>query len=402
MARFLLASSPEKGHVNPLAPLAQKLKDRGHRVLWLAVPEASPQMEALADEVLEPLSSLARPALATSGPELADLVRNPHCLRGWIRGLLLDPVPAQIEPVRAALRASAPDAIATDPMLYQVILAAHLERIPFGAVSSSLNPVTPEDLDVPHLHNIRSHAEERDQLFAGLGLTPRFRVCDFLPSTFTTVFSTTEYVSGIEVPPGVRLVGPSLPKRLRGDEPGFPWERLSKDKPLLYVSYGSQISYQPEIFWKVTEAARTLGVQVILSAGDLAGSPFPGDVIAVRYAPQLALLPRVSAMVTHGGANSVMEALSHGVPLLISPVCNDQPLQAFFLKRSGAGLALDLYQSSVAETRSALKLLLEEASPIRTAARRVQDSYRRQDGAEAAARLVESLVTGSREPEPGC
>jgi UDP:flavonoid glycosyltransferase YjiC (YdhE family) len=278
-------------------------------------------------------------------------------------------------------------------MLYQVILAAHLEGVPFGVVSSSLNPVTPEDLDVAHLRNIRSHAPARDQLFTSLGLGPRFRVCDFLASSFTAVFSTPEYVGGVEVPDGVRLVGPSIPLRQRGDEADFPWDRLSRAKPVVYLSFGSQISYQPEIFHKVAEAALPLGVQLVISAGDLSGTVFPGDVIAVGYAPQLELLPKVSFMITHGGANSVMEALYFGVPLLISPVCNDQPLQAFFLEKSGAGLCLDLYEATTSETRTAMERLLARRSSVRDSALRIRESYRASNGAAGVVNLVEGLLT---------
>ncbi len=38
-----------------------------------------------------------------------------------------------------------------------------------------------------------------------------------------------------------------------------------------------------------------------------------------RYVPQLALLQRATAFVTHGGMNSLMEAVWYGVPLVMVP-----------------------------------------------------------------------------------
>ena len=121
---------------------------------------------------------------------------------------------------------------------------------------------------------------------------------------------------------------------------------------------------------------------LVLVADEL--GPLPDHVLACRYAPQLALLPRTAAFITHGGANSVMEALHFGVPLLISPVCNDQFHQAHFVERAGAGRALDLSRSTVAECRRTLELLLYDEGTRRNLAR-VSASYRR-DGADEAAR----------------
>lgn len=392
--RVLVVTTAEKGHANPMAGVVQWLRREGARVGWLAVPEASPQLRALADEVFEPLAALPRPELVTGGEELARLVRDRVRLRAWLKALLVDGVEAQLPAVREAIRGFRPDAVATDPMLYQAVLAAHLEGIPFGGISSSLNPVTPEELEADHLDNVRSHAAERDALFLRHGLAPRFRVCDFLSPSFTTVFATRAYAGDVEVPDGVRLVGPSLPPEARGDEVPFPWERLPDGKPVVYVSFGSQIWYQPELFRKVADAAAPLGVTVVLNAGGLAGEDWPAHVVAVPYAPQLALLPRVSVLVTHAGANSVMEALAHGVPVLASPVCNDQPLQTWFLERSGAGRRVDLASAPVEATRDALAALLSEGSPCRAAARRIRDDYGRHDGAREAARLVLGLAGG--------
>ena len=89
-------------------------------------------------------------------------------------------------------------------------------------------------------------------------------------------------------------------------------------------------------------------------------------------------------MVTHGGANSVMEALSFGVPLLVTPICNDQPHNAHFVEQSGAGICLDLATASVPECRAALRALTA-AGPHREAAARIAASYATRDGAVIAA-----------------
>lgn len=385
-------SSAEKGHLNPLVGVAQCLLAEGHHVGWLTLPEPAPQLEALAVERVRIPGHVEAPPLVTGGAELSRLVRDEAVLRRWIRTLLLDAVPAQVEPVRAALRAFRPDRIGLDGMLYAGVIAAELEGLPYVGISSALTLLEPRELDSALMRNVRALQDDRRALFRGYGLDPQFRTCEALSPRANAIFATRAFVGdAVELPPATALVGPSIPRAPRGDECPFPWERLRTDRPVVYASFGSQISHQPELFRRIAVAAAPLGVQLVLSAGDLAADGFaaslPGDVLAVSYAPQLQLLPRVSAFVSHGGANSVMEALWQGVPLILLPVCNDQFVQAYFLGRAGCGVATG-GQPDVAQLRQALQACLDPAGEVRARLAAVQASYAQADGAAAAARLL--------------
>jgi len=399
--RMMLVTSPEKGHLNPMMGVAGWLRADGHEVGWLCLPEPSPQLAEVDVEVLHaqlPPPPPGGPALVTGGEALARLVRDEPALSAWIRTLLLDLVPAQIEPVRAVVRGYRPDVIALDGMQYAAVIAAHLEGVPYAGVSSALTLLEPQAVQSALLRNVRSLAADRAALFARHGLHPAFRTCEALSPRLNTVFATRALVGDdADVPAATVLVGPSAPRAARGDEVDFPWARLTPGRPLVYVSYGSQISWQPEVFARVLAAAAPLGVQVVLSCGELAAragwvAELPGEPIVVDYAPQRALLARAAAFVTHGGANSVMEAMSAGVPLLLSPVCNDQPVQAHFVTRAGVGLELDLAAASEAEVRDALARLVAPASPFAARARTVAADYRQHDGAHEAARRIAGLA----------
>src|SRR5690606_42141768 len=129
--------------------------------------------------------------------------------------------------------------------------------------------------------------------------------------------------------------------------------------------------------------------QRVISAGQLVETTtLPTDsenVLAVRYAPQLALLQKAQAFINHGGANSVMEALASGVPMLLSPFCNDQFHSAYFVERSGAGLCLNLQKASVEQIGDALHTLLNSVS-LRERVEQLRASYA-VDGSAQAARL---------------
>jgi UDP:flavonoid glycosyltransferase YjiC (YdhE family) len=87
-----------------------------------------------------------------------------------------------------------------------------------------------------------------------------------------------------------------------------------------------------------------------------------------------------------------MEAMDHGVPMLLVPICNDQPVQAMFLERAAAGLGIDPADVDEASAREALAALLDHGQPYRRNAWRVRDSYRAHDGARETARLIAGLT----------
>jgi zeaxanthin glucosyltransferase len=397
--RILFVVLPERGHIHPMLGPAAELARRGHTVAFHASRNVSAQLGRLGFEQIH-ADEVPPPAEDNRGAALAELVRDGPRLRRWIRELLLGGVSGDVVRLERALTSFRPDVIAADPMDYQAPIAAARAGLPWAGLSSSLNPVVPDLADPGQGRNrammtseliatAMELAAERDALFARHGLRARFRVVDCLSPHLNVVFSTAALVGS--PPPEVELVGPSLPLGLRGDEVDFPWARLSEDVPVIYASLGSQLFHQPRIFETLLGAMADEPCRLVLSAGDLASAlPLPSNAIAVPYAPQLALLARSAVMATHGGANSIMEALYFGVPLLVTPLCNDQPHNAEFVVRSGAGLRLDLDHATPGECRRALRALLG-AGPYRQAAARIADSYRGQNGAMRAAELILGL-----------
>ena len=288
--RVLLASSPEKGHVNPLLAVAQHLVRAGHHVGWLTLPEPSHELAAHGIEVLRLPGHVPAPAHVTGGEELARLVRDEATLRRWIRSLLIEAVPAQVAPVRQVLRAFRPDRLALDGMQYGAVIAAHLEGLPWVGVSSALTLLEPSGLDLALLRNVRALADDRRSLFASHGLAPEFRTCEALSPELNLIFATPELVGlDARLPPATLLVGPALPPAPRGDEPPFPWERLATDRPIVYLSVGSQIvGYQADAFhYALTRsliAARANGLQALdgpyVSIRDLPGVYLPAVIAA--------------------------------------------------------------------------------------------------------------------------
>lgn len=399
--RIVCFAIPEKGHIHPLLPTLRVLADAGHDVCLVAGKDMGPVLHRAGIAARSLVLDVPPPpeSFVTQGRLFAEKLRDAEWLAGWIEALLIDPVPRQVPACAAVLAHERPDVVIADPMLYAVAIACALANVPWAALSSSLNPVTPADWRTDLTDTLDRLRDRRALLFAQRGLpVPRFFVSDVESPWLNVAFTAQAYVPH-SVDPAIQLVGapfdPTQPAA-RGDEAPFPWDRLGTRKRL-YCSFGSQAFFQPGLFRRVFAAARMLDLQLIGSVGELVDDPSflreaPEDAILVRYAPQLALLPEVDCVISHGGANSAVETLTFGRPLLLLPLCNDQPLQARFLRASGAGSSLDARSGDVdpEQLTEALRTLLSGPAPER--AGEIGQALRSAGGPRRAAQLVLQLA----------
>lgn len=384
MSRFLFVVIPERGHVHPYLGPALWLEAHGHEVVFLA--------EAPLEGVLAPLGLRwwpprpAAPPVRHAGAEFSARVRDATWLREWVAGVLLDGVEAQVPRIEAAIAALRPDALVLDPMVYAGAIAAHRAGLAWAAVSNSLNPALPPDLDSDLLRTVAWLAPRRAALFAAHGMAPRFRGCDLLAPELTVCFTSSALVG--EPPAGVEVVGASLPPRPREPGSGIDWSARA-GRPRVLVSFGSQVYHQPRMFRTIATALRGMDVELAASVGELDVEPlgpWPPGAVLRPWLPQLEVLEHAHVMITHGGANSVMEALAHGVPLLVSPICNDQLHQAELLRRADLGRVLDLHAASPQACREALEELLQPRMRARVA------GCMPRDGAQRCAELLAAWV----------
>lgn len=400
--RVLCFSIPEKGHLNPLLPTLRRLVEAGHEVVFAATRDVAPIARTAGIALRSELLDVPPPPVGflTSGRDFAEKLRDADWLAAWIEALLIDAVPNQLPAVAALLARERPDVVIADPMLYAVAMACADMDQPWAALSSSLNPVTPPSWRTALTETLDRLNDKRAALFRAHGVSvPRFFVSDAESPWLNIAFTCDQYCPH-PVDPAIQLVGAPFATsdvKRRGDEQPFPWQRLGT-KPRLYCSFGSQAFFQPSLFRRIFAEAERLHYQVIASVGELVdddrfvGSA-PPDAVLVRYAPQLELLGNVDVVVSHGGANSVVESLANGRPLLLLTLCNDQPLQARFLTASGAGLALDASAGDVDADALHGALTQLVSGSFRTRAEAMGVALRAGGGPDRAAELVTQLAT---------
>ena len=388
--KVAFAIIPEKGHIHPYIGPAQALADAGHEVVVAAPGDISAQI-ARAGLVFRPdLIRLGASDRVTCGAELVDLIQDGERLHRWIEQLLLGGLPDGVQPLRDWYRREAADVIVADPLYYAAAIAAQVEGLPWASVSNSLNPVILPEFDSALLRTVEQLGERRSALFRGFGIAARFAGCDVLSPYLNIAFATQALVG--KPPACVTLVGPSAPLHARGDETAL--APILTSRPVIYVSFGSQICFWPDVFEKIYAAGLLLQAHLVMAIGDLVDDPrwfTPREHCHIyRYAPQRDVLKRAAVFVTHGGANSVTEAIAAGVPMLVAPMCNDQFHQAFFVERAGIGTVEDLLQAPTEQIAERLRHLLT-SSIVRANMERVSKTYQA-NGAITAAKLIANLA----------
>lgn len=390
---FLIA---ELGHVHPLLPTLRHL-DADHDVVIAAAADVSRHVRAAGMRAQVVVLDHAGSARVTEGAAFAQALRDPHWLSSWVETLLLDEVAAEVPVMRAAIARHQPDVIVADPMLYAVAIAAEQSGVPWASLSSSLNPLTRSSLPTTALeHTLQRLAPRRAQIFADHGVAvPDFWVSDARSPWLNIAFSTAAFAADKD---GVVSVGcPFDDDDVAGRDADLAFDPLvlQPGKPRLYVSFGSQAFHQPGLFRAVFAAASDY--QVVASVGSLVDdgefmAAVPRGAVVQRRVPQLRVLRHTDVMVSHGGANSVVEALAFGVPLVLLPLCNDQPLQGRFVAAAGAGVVVDVDKDgAVDEGELGAAIAAASTAGVRARVARIQRDLNSAGGPARAASLVARL-----------
>jgi MGT family glycosyltransferase len=199
-----------------------------------------------------------------------------------------------------------------------------------------------------------------------------------------------------ELPAHFHYTGPWHEPTRDSETVPFPWEKLD-GRPLVYASLGTMVDSQ-RVLRAILDGCAELPLQVVLSLGQKEATldfPAPANAIVAPFVPQLTLLDRASLFITHAGMNSVLEGLSHGVPMLCLPVANDHPGAARRVEWLGAGEPLKPGRANATRVRALVEKLL--AGQYREAAQKFREQLKKNHGVLRAADIVEEAFrTGRR------
>jgi UDP:flavonoid glycosyltransferase YjiC (YdhE family) len=138
-------------------------------------------------------------------------------------------------------------------------------------------------------------------------------------------------------------------------------ESLGSDRPALYVTLGTVVS-GPVQWREILAAVASIDVDVIATTGSQDPAeigPIPSNVRVERYVPQSFVLARVVALVSHGGAGTLLEGASQGLPQICIPMGADMWENADALAGTGASITLEEDERDATAIAGALDRLLD-------------------------------------------
>ncbi|MEA2248198.1 MAG: hypothetical protein QOH46_2727, partial [Solirubrobacteraceae bacterium] len=373
MSRFLFTSWPLYGHVLPKLAMAAALRGRGHEVAFYTGSQARPLIEPDGFEVF-PFKRVDEWAIAAAVGELevrAGMGRPSIAdVRRCFDRCLLEPIPGQVADVAEIARDWKPDAIACDvPVWGPMVILAETMPVPVALASGFLGPAAsgpdapPPGLGLPSPSGAARRAlawgagratdlaarrirERVDAQRAAHGLGPMGGSVNAhlgrLPLTLIPSVRELDY-DRRRVPPGVHYVGP-CPWQPPDRPETAAWEdAIPDDRPWVHVAASTMSGSDAGLLRAAVQGLASGSLEVVATAGgevpaDLRREALPANVHLAPWVDHARVLQRCAAVVTPGGAGTIVAALAAGVPLVVVPTTWDKPDNAQRVVEAGVGV----------------------------------------------------------------
>jgi len=375
--RVICTTQPGIGHFRPLVPFARALERAGHTVAFACAPSFHPEVSA---------SGFACHA-AGYDYRLAELSKVfPH---------IPPPGPARAPKMLELWRGEAAAAMARDLLELAERLQPDVflhEGFEFGASIAAAR------LGVPHA--AAGALWFRPDAFAPLEATLRqFGLPPEAVSQFqhlALAVMPSRWVAEDEaLPPTARFIQPEHLEATGATVPEW-LERLASDRPIVHATLGTtEVNRSPGLYESIIAGLRDEPITLIVSTGNERDpaefGPQPPHVRIERFIPHSVLLPRCSAVVTHGGHGTLMACLALGLPVVVLPVNADQPRNGARCEVLGVGRSVGAEARTPETIRAALRAVLSEPSYARNAAQ-LRRELTALPGLDEATRCIEQLV----------
>ena len=436
MSRFLLATVPVPAHTRFPLPIAARLVERGHEVLWFASGRFHDVVSAVGATPVAygDTRDFDGERLLEEFPQLAGL-RGPRAIGRAYADVFVGEAGHRVADLGRLLEARPVDALVSDGLSYGVGLLGEARGVPVATLGDG--PLVRAHGPTPAfgpgllpmrgpLSRLRNHAvrtasrrwifakaqERHDSLRRQLGLPPDGR--SVLEASVSPQLHLQACTPSFEypvphLPPTVHWVGALRPDAPTAWLPPPWWEEVrTAGRPVVHVTQGSIRHDMGELVVPALRALAGEDVLVVVTTGGASrdaletafGAPLPANARVWDFIPYDVLLPHADLCVTNGGYTGVTTALHHGVPLVQAGSSEEKAEIGARIRWSGAGIRIRATTPPPGRIRHAVRRVLTEPA-YGAAAARIGREMRRHDAASEAADLLERLAaTGAPVTEP--
>lgn len=413
MSHYAVITPPLYSHQRAMEALAYELMALGHRITFIQQPEALANLQASGiakypvGELTHPEGSLARTLKLAANPGLS--------LLGLIDDMALttDMLCAELP---GALEKLAVDGLIVDQMEPAGGLVAEAMGLPFVSVACALPvnrepglplPVMPFDYGTDQraqklykssqriydwLMRTQNRAINRHARAFGLRTRKGLHECLSPLAQISQTLPALDFPRQA-LPENFHAVGPlRKPRRHLRPQPG-----VSPARPIVFASLGTLQGHRFSQFKTIARACHSLDVQLLIAhCGGLDEAQCDllrdsGATWVTDFADQYAVLQQAQAVITHGGLNTVADAIATLTPVLAMPVAFDQPGVAARVAWSGIGRRVSRFCSSDTLAKNLQSLLSENRYQQHLLP--MQNQLNKAGGAALAARLVEQALS---------
>lgn len=395
MSRFLFVVPPLTGHINPTVAVGAELSSRGHEVAWAGHPSALAPLlpqEATVFPTDKILSAEALSAISTRAQGL----RGAEAFRFLWKDVIIPLGEAMLPEVEAAVEHFAPDVLVVDQQAIAGALVARRRGMRWATSATTSSELVDTFSIFPMFGEWLNNELLTFQHRMGVPTEDAARGDLRFSEHLVLAFSTEELVGSGPFPSEWLFVGPAIEKRREHIQ--FPWTWLYPQLHHVLVTLGTVNAASGRNFFEAAAAAAAHlegRLQMIIVAPDGMLAATAPNVLVLSKVPQLLLLQQIDAVVCHAGHNTVCETLAHGIPLVVAPIRDDQPIIAQQVVNAGAGIRLKYGRVKTNEIVDALVAVLGNSS-YGQAAKRIQKTFHAAGGSAAAADGLEMLIHASK------
>lgn len=342
MSKILFINLSSHGHINPTLGVAKELIEKGNEVTYLLPENFREKVESIGAKFKSYNSSLdlskitfldgSKDLILNYLKTFEELIKIILNSREKYDCIVYDQLLAAVELIGKKLNIPTVCSITTF-----VFNENYLERVS-GSALSKMDSLLLNDNEIKTITN-RLYDQYK------IKIIPSLTKLLMTKGTANLVFTSRYFQPFSEMfDDDYKFIGASIsPRKEQSDLSQIINDKNGKKK--VYISLGTIYNNSIEFYKKCFEAFKDFDFDFILSVGQKIKveelGTIPKNFSVHNYVPQLEVLSKVDVFISHGGMNSINEALFFGIPSILIPQSVDQPFVAYRVSELDAGIVLN-------------------------------------------------------------